>query len=281
MSSYKVLRESVSNYLFDTVEIFIQESGNLSDMNKLFKDAKNTFNEYSNKINKAINAKDYKTASTECDNVKKLLKDIETQINSIDDTVLSAVGNSFYQSLLVLLKAILLGLPTFGVGTVTTVLEESLNGIIGLSRQWKEEKTFKPEMINGRRNKIKGIFSQMYGSIDKYKRIIANKVVEESRKNKLQTMVAESKSIDDLKLVVFESWYSGDITDTERDKIINFFCERGFKEIREIKEGDKLKDNDKKEEGYKQIKADSISVKEANKFWDDLFENMRNKEERN
>ena len=221
MSNYNTLQKSISNYLFEQVELYVQESGNLSDMNKLFKDAKNTFNEYSNKINNALKNKDYKTASTECENVKKLLKDIESHINELDDSILSAIGNSFYQSLLVLLKAILLGLPTFGVGTISTILEESLNGIIGLAKQWKEEKTFKPEMINGRRNKIKGVFYQMYGSIDKYKKIISSRVEDENKKNKLQPVVKETIKNNDLKLAVNESCANGNITIEERNFIIS------------------------------------------------------------
>lgn len=49
---------------------------------------------------------------------------------------------------------------------------------------------------------------------------------------------------------------------------------RGFREIREIKTSEFRKKKEEEEKGYLKIKPKSMTLEEANAFWDNLWANM-------
>lgn len=221
MANYELLQESVSDYIFDqTVGLLVQEGEDLK-ISKIFTEAKKEWKKSTKEIKKAWSNKEYDKAAEECDKLIKYLNDMETEVNDIKDDAWTIIGGVLSQGLLTVFKAFLISIPTFGIGTFIPVVKDVLDIVIGVTKQWKEEGEFTPEMINTRRDKIKGLFSEMTQMVKNYKKNIeaeAKKAKEEEKKE--EKPVKESATVEEVKLHIFESCHAGDISQEERNALL-------------------------------------------------------------
>ena len=217
MANFELLQESVSDYLFDIADDTLVTEGATLEVNKVFKDFKKTYKSSIKYIKDAKRDGDYKKALKGCDMLRTVLKDVERDIDKVKDDSLSVVGGFLFESACSALKAFLIGIPTFGVGSFVSELKDLVDIIIGVAKQWKDEKEPTIEMFNLRRDKIKGLIKECELKIDKLENIIKD---EENAKKEAKKVVKES-TIDEIKLSIFESCHNGEITEEERDTLLS------------------------------------------------------------
>ncbi len=221
MANYELLQESVSDYLFDQADACFVQEGASVDISRIFGQSKKDWKASCKNIREYWKAKEYDKAIDECDKLTNHLKSLESDINDIKDDVWSIIGGYFYQGFCSNVKALLLGIPTFGIGTVVSAIADTIHIVVGVAKQWKEDGTLTPEMINVRRDFIKGYFETMHKVVSDYKRQIkdAAKAAKEEEK-KEEKPVKESATVEEVKLHIFESCHAGDISQEERDTLL-------------------------------------------------------------
>ena len=172
MANYELLQESVSDFLFDEADGYFVQEGATVDISKIFANAKKDWKVSCKNIREYWKAKDYDKAIDECDKLTKNLDSLESDINEIKDDVWSVIGGYFYQGFCSNVKALLLAIPTFGIGAIVSGIADTIHIVVGVSKQWKEDGTLTLEMINARRDFIKGYFETMRKQVSDYKRQI-------------------------------------------------------------------------------------------------------------
>ena len=222
MANYELLQESVSDFLFDEADGYFVQEGATVDISKIFANAKKDWKVSCKNIREYWKAKDYDKAIDECDKLTKNLDSLESDINEIKDDVWSVIGGYFYQGFCSNVKALLLAIPTFGIGAIVSGIADTIHIVVGVSKQWKEDGTLTLEMINARRDFIKGYFETMRKQVSDYKRQIkdAAKAAKEKDEKKEEKPVKESATVEEVKLHIFESCHAGDISQEERNALL-------------------------------------------------------------
>ena len=209
---YELLQESVTNHLYGSADVYMSEGATL-DINAKFKKMRAEYKSCMSELKKAINAKDADKATKLISDARKIIDDYESAIDGIEDSIGSVIGGAFFQGICQDLKAMALGIPTGGIGAAVSYIKDYVDRIIGFAKMLKDE-DLKPslEMFNARRQKVKGLINQYKKTIDLYEK----KMLAELKEQK-EDEVKESAA---LKLEIFESCHSGEITEEERDTLL-------------------------------------------------------------
>lgn len=215
MANFELLQESVIDHLYCEAETYVTEGTN-SDISKKYKEVVKKYKDCMADIKKDFKAKEYESAVKKCDDLKKYIDDMESIIDSKYDDVGSVVWGYILQGFVTSIKAMILGIPTFGIGSAVVYIKDTIDIINGMIAEYKKKDDFSLEMFNQRRTKIIGCIKSLKKAVDHLKTDIEAVAKEEKK----EEPVKESTS-DSLKLEIFESCYNGDISEEERDVLLN------------------------------------------------------------
>ena len=152
----------------ESVEAMLITEGATNDMNDLFKEFKKEVPKLVKIAKKDYKSKKYSDAIEKLERAKSLTEKADIKLKSVDaGTVGAIVCGRIYQGFATSIKAILLGLCTFGVGFVVVNISDTIKQITGIIDELKDEKNLSPSMLNSRYTKINGTIKSTLRHIDK------------------------------------------------------------------------------------------------------------------
>jgi len=209
MANFEYLSESVSDILFENSYGYLTEGATL-DMNKKLRELQEEYKDAVKDIKKSYKDKDANGVKTKCDKLIDLIDKYEAEIDDIKDTFGSAVCGALFQSFMSHIKAFLIGIPTFSIGTPLSYIKDIVDMVVGVMEQWKKDEEITPDILNARRAKIKGLIKEMKRCIKNYKKDLLEALGEKEVK----------ESVEEIKLNIYESCHAGEITEAERDILL-------------------------------------------------------------
>lgn len=220
MANFELLQESVIDHLYCEGEAYVTEATNI-DISKKYKEVLKKYKECMADIKKDFKAKEYDSAAKKCDDLIKYIDEMESIIDSKYDDVGSVVWGHIIQGFLTSLKAMLFGIPTFGIGSAVVYIKDGIDIVNGMITEYKKAGDFSLEMFNQRRTKIIGCVKHLKKAVDHLKTDIETAAKEEKTKEEKKEDPVKESTSDSLKLEIFESCYNGDISEEERDVLLN------------------------------------------------------------
>ena len=220
MANFELLQESVIDHLYCEGEAYVTEGTN-SDISKKYKEVVKKYKDCMADIKKDFKAKEYESAVKKCDDLMKYIDDMESIIDSKYDDVGSVVWGYIIQGFATSVKAMILGIPTFGIGSAVVYIKDTIDIISGMIAEYKKKEDFSLEMFNQRRAKIIGCVKSLKKAVDHLKMDIESAAKEEKAKEEKKEEPVKESTSDSLKLEIFESCYNGDISEDERDVLLN------------------------------------------------------------
>lgn len=214
MESVTEFYENESNTFMEGVNAEISKKAKtvLKDMTTSVKEAKTLYRE-----------EKYDEAISKLDDVLKNMNDVKAEIEAIDITWGSAVIGFFYQSICSSFKASLLGMISFGIGSVVSGVKDVIDILRGIADAMENEEDLTPKVLNVRRAKIVGMIKNFEDCVKKLQKEIKNvqseKMKEEEKKE--EEKKEEKPSVESVKLSIFESCHAGEITEEERDTLLS------------------------------------------------------------
>ena len=215
MANFELLQESVIDHLYCEGETYVTEGTN-SDISKKYKELVKSYKDCMSDIRKDYKNKEYDSAIKKCDDLKKYIGDMKDLIDSKYDDAGSVAFGLIIQGFSTAIKAMLLGIPTFGIGKAIVIVKDAVDIVTGVIDEYKKNDSLTLEMFNIRRAKLVGCIKSLDKAVDRLKDDIEYAAKEEKK----EEPVKESTS-DSLKLEIFESCYNGDISEEERDVLLN------------------------------------------------------------
>ncbi len=222
MASFEVLQESVSDYLFEKAEAEFVVEGATKEINQEYKKYLAETKGLVKKIKSDIKAKKWDDARKACDDYEASIENAIKNIDEIPETIGSAIAGNFLQGLISYVKALLLAIPTFGVGAVAVSIKDYIDECVGLVKEVKDICDGKKEInigaLNARRTKIIGILTFAKGQASKFKKEIDRLEKDENPEVKKESV--EEMDPVEMKLQIFESCAAGEITEEERNELL-------------------------------------------------------------
>lgn len=223
MASFEVLQESVSDYLFEKAESeFVVAEGATTEINREYKKYLQETKGLVKQIKSNIKDKKWDDARKACDEYEKAIKDAIDNIDEIPETVGSAIAGTFVQELATYAKAVLLAIPTLGIGSLVVTVKDRVEEIVGVVKEIKDmskgDKEISIGVLNERRDKVVGILTFAKQQAAAFKKEIDRLEKEENGEVKKES-VEETDPIE-MKLQIFESCAAGEITEEERNELL-------------------------------------------------------------
>lgn len=219
MADFNELMEYVAESTFDDAEAYLEGTNReiskigkttLKDCKKLMKEAKNSYKKG-----------DASATNKKLDEITKKLDEALSDIDDIDDTVGSVIIGYYYQGFCSALKGLLLGLCTFGIGTAISSIKDTIDIISGGLEQWdKENKNFTPKLLNMRRQKVRALLNSYKKVVSNFKKEVVKSIKETEKAEDTATEESADMS-DEIKLEIYESCYYGEISEDERDILLD------------------------------------------------------------
>lgn len=220
MANFELLQESVIDHLYCESEAYVTEGTN-SDISKTYKEIVKKYKECMGDIKKDFKNKEYDSAIKKCDDLKKYIGDMKDIIDSKYDDAGSVAFGLIIQGFSTSIKAMLLGIPTFGIGKAIVIVKDTIDIVNGIISEYKKNDSLSLEMFNIRRTKLVGCIKSLEKAVDHLKTDIETVAKEEKAKEEKKEEPVKESTSDSLKLEIFESCYNGDISEEERDVLLN------------------------------------------------------------
>lgn len=165
-----------------------------------------------------MSKEDYTGASSKLDEAIAKMKEFKSEIIHYDDTVGDIIFGRMLANATRDLKSILVGLISFGVGSMVVGIKELADRIQGMIDVYNEE-DFSLKMLNANKTKLVGVATAMIKKMEHLKTAISEKAASKGSDSDVKKESTDNDVVD-AQLSVFAACEAGEISAEDRDELI-------------------------------------------------------------
>ena len=212
MANFDELLESVVDYNEARFDELFTEGANLEIRDK-YKALRKEYKALNKKIKEAKKSGETDKIEKTIDEYLELMKKTRKEIDNTPETVGSVIAGFFIAEVMdfcEIFLATVVSLPLAGIGGTIDSIKILIQEIAGIVRQYKKvnKGEFSIEMLNIRRAKLNSVMDSMESYLKKVKK-------------GLNDTDDVKESVEDIKLNIYESCHAGEITEEERDILLD------------------------------------------------------------